>query len=245
MRMAVRLIRESEERTVRDHARGVLERQTTVLERLVADVLGGLQAQQGTMLLRLEPLDITAVVRGAVETVRQPDGPASASLGGQRPRHRTRAVIADRSRVHQVLSNLLANAARYTPAGGHITVGLVEAADGIDIVVKDTGCGIAAEDLASIFQPFTRGGRPRRDDGLGLGLWLAREIAVAARRNAPRRERRTGDGGPPSVFVCHGGSPVVLVSSPTSPSPQSSSTLARRPCEPHRRRAEPAAAVRE
>jgi diguanylate cyclase len=87
-------------------------------------------------------------------------------------------VIADRSHVHQVRSNLLANAARYTPAGGHITVGLVDTADGIEIVVKDTGYGIAAEDLANIFQPFTRGGCPRRDDGLGLGLWLAREIAV-------------------------------------------------------------------
>ena len=66
----------------------------------------------------------------------------------------------------------------YTPPGGHITVEVASEADGITIVVTDTGCGIAAQDLASIFRPFTRGGRPPGDGGLGLGLWLAREIAV-------------------------------------------------------------------
>ena len=178
MRMAVRLIRESEERTVRDHARGVLERQIDVLERLVADVLGGLQAQQGTMQLHLAPMDITEVVRGAVESVRHVITQKNQQLHVGVPDTPVVSLMADRARIHQVLSNLLGNAARYTPPGGRITVEVVSDAHSVSIVVTDTGCGIAAQDLPSIFRPFTRGGRPPGDGGLGLGLWLAREIAV-------------------------------------------------------------------
>ena len=70
MRMAVRLIRESEERTVRDHARVCWSAKSTCSNGWSPDVLGGLQAQQGTMQLHLAPMDITEVVRGAVESVR-------------------------------------------------------------------------------------------------------------------------------------------------------------------------------
>jgi signal transduction histidine kinase len=178
MRMAVRLIREREERSVRDHARGVLERQIDLLERLVADVLGGLQAQQGTMQLHLAPVDMIEATLAAVESVRHTITQKDQQLHVGLPDVPVPPVRADRARVHQVLSNLLGNAARYTPVGGRIGVQLLSDADALEVVVTDTGCGIAPEDLATMFRPFTRGGRPPGDGGLGLGLWLAREIAV-------------------------------------------------------------------
>ena len=178
MRMAARLIRDSEERSVREHARGVLDRQIDMLERLVADVLGGLQAQQGTLQLHLAPVDIAEVALAAVESVRHLTTQKDQHLRVTLPETPLPPVTADRARVHQVVSNLLGNATRYTPVGGQITVDVVKQAEAIDIVVTDSGRGVPQQDLDTIFRPFTRGGRPRSDGGLGLGLWLAREIAI-------------------------------------------------------------------
>ncbi len=178
MRMAVGLIRDSEERTVRQHARGVLERQIDTMERLVADVLGGVQAQQGTLQLHVEPVDIVAVALGAVETIRHMATQKQQHLHISVPDMPAPLVLADRARVHQVVSNLVGNAARYTPVGGTITVTVASDGDASEIVVTDTGCGIDPQDLPALFRPFTRGGRRPGDGGLGLGLWLAREIAT-------------------------------------------------------------------
>ena len=177
MRLAVRLVRDSEERSVREHARVVLERQMDVLERLVADMLGGIAAQQGTLQLQLEPFDVTEVVAAAVESARHLTDQKRQVLEMELPEASV-PVVADRMRVHQVVSNLLANAARYTPDHGTVSVCVREERDAATITVRDTGQGIASTDLAAIFQPFTRGGRPREDGGIGLGLWLAREIAL-------------------------------------------------------------------
>ncbi|HMT20545.1 MAG TPA: ATP-binding protein, partial [Promineifilum sp.] len=82
----------------------------------------------------------------------------------------------DPDRLDQALSNLVANALRYTPAGGSVTLSAEQAAGGVELTVADTGAGIEAADLPFIFDRFWRGDRARGRGGSGLGLPIARRL---------------------------------------------------------------------
>jgi CheY-like chemotaxis protein len=88
-------------------------------------------------------------------------------------------IEADLDRLVQVFSNLLTNAANYTPPGGHIRLSATAADGRVQIAVEDDGPGIPADIVGSLFQPFAQGPRAidRRQGGLGLGLALARTFA--------------------------------------------------------------------
>jgi YD repeat-containing protein len=87
--------------------------------------------------------------------------------------------MGDETRLHQALSNLLNNAARYTPDGGEIEVSLATDGDEAVLRVRDNGIGIRGEDLQRIFEAFTQADRipGRLHEGLGIGLTLARQLA--------------------------------------------------------------------
>jgi signal transduction histidine kinase len=90
------------------------------------------------------------------------------------------AVLVDADRMMQVLGNLVSNALRHTPGGGQIVLSAVPARDAVAISVRDTGHGIAAEDLPFIFERFYRGDKARQADGAsGLGLAIARSLVEA------------------------------------------------------------------
>jgi signal transduction histidine kinase len=91
------------------------------------------------------------------------------------------ALCADPTAVRQVLSNLVDNAVRYTPAGGTVTIFTRRAAEGVWIGVRDTGIGIAAEHLPRIFERFYRAdpARSREAGGTGLGLAIVRHLVEA------------------------------------------------------------------
>jgi signal transduction histidine kinase len=91
-------------------------------------------------------------------------------------------VRADREKVQQILINLLGNAAKFTPDGGHVRLEAAPAArdpDRLLLRVTDTGVGIRAEELGSIFEPYVRANtrRTRSTEGSGLGLAISREMA--------------------------------------------------------------------
>jgi signal transduction histidine kinase len=85
----------------------------------------------------------------------------------------------DRGRVRQVASILLDNAVKYTPDGGRITVTVGERDDSIELTVSDTGVGIPEDQLPLIFERFHRADAVHSEDGAGLGLAIARQIAEA------------------------------------------------------------------
>ncbi len=89
-------------------------------------------------------------------------------------------VHADRGKVDQILINLLTNALKFTPAGGSITLSCDFDAECVRILVRDTGVGIAADRLETIFSPFVQVDKrvTRRNDGIGLGLAISRDLAV-------------------------------------------------------------------
>ncbi|MBN1400718.1 MAG: HAMP domain-containing protein [Anaerolineae bacterium] len=88
-------------------------------------------------------------------------------------------VEADPDRIYQVFSNLLDNALRYSPQGGHITLSARVVSDELLVSVQDGGPGIAPEDLEGIFDRFYRSNKPRLDGGTGLGLSIARSLVEA------------------------------------------------------------------
>jgi signal transduction histidine kinase len=170
-----------------------LRRQATRLARIISDVGDVARVKRGALALDIEPVDLNQVVSTVVEVAR----PEAAREG-----HRLDVALCegaltvngDNVRLEQIVTNLLANAIKYTPAGGSIVVASEAEADAREAVlrVRDTGHGIAPENLDRIFETFTRiipaSGDP---GGMGLGLSLVASLvrlhdgAVRARSDGP------------------------------------------------------------
>ena len=88
----------------------------------------------------------------------------------------TLPFITDTNLLHHILTNLLSNAARYSPTGTRITVRLETAVAGLQIMVEDQGIGIPTEDLGRIFMPFERGPNVGQIKGTGLGLNIVKRM---------------------------------------------------------------------
>lgn len=158
-------------------ALGVLDRQSQHLARLVDDLLDLSRIGQGRFELRRTKLRL-ADVFGQVAQAIAPLLDARHHTFVVQPPHPSVEVDADQDRLIQILSNLLNNAAKYTPPGGSIT--LTGEADEVGVVirVRDTGVGIPADRLNAIFDLFTQleSGQHLAQGGLGIGLALVRGL---------------------------------------------------------------------
>jgi len=158
-------------------ARDIIDRQVQQLARLVDDLLDVSRITRGTIDLRQERAEVTAVVEQALETSRPLLDAASHRLSVSLPAEPL-WVMADVTRLAQVLSNLLNNAAKYTRAGGHIH--LAVESDGSDAVIRvhDDGIGIPPQMLRRIFELFAQvdTSLERAQGGLGLGLTIAQRL---------------------------------------------------------------------
>jgi signal transduction histidine kinase len=136
----------------------------------------------------MAPLDLVPFLQEMVETHRIQAQERGVDLALETPASLP-LVEADRDRLAQVMGNLLSNALRYVPEGGHVTVRVeaqgpvLSGAEGQEVIVAvaDDGPGIPPEDLPHLFERFWRGDRARRraTGGSGLGLTIARELARA------------------------------------------------------------------
>ena len=149
------------------------------------------EAETGTMRLQLEPLNFAELARQTVDLYEDLAEDRGVSIGVETQEDVW--VRGDRSRLRQVLANLVDNGVKYTPPGGRIQ--LRTRRDGPDAVVtvEDTGIGIAAEDLPRIWERLYRGDKSRSERGLGLGLSLVRAI-VQAHDGTVTAESRAGEG---------------------------------------------------
>jgi PAS domain S-box-containing protein len=180
-------------------ARDMIGRQVQQLTRLVDDLLDVSRITRGKIALRKEPVDLAAVVARAVETSRPLLDARGHELTLDLPREPLR-VEADATRLAQVVSNLLNNAARYTEEGGHIRLS-VEPGRGEAVVrVRDDGMGIPAELLPQVFELFTQGDRSlaRSEGGLGIGLTLVKRLVEL---HGGRVEARSAGPGRGSEFI--------------------------------------------
>ena len=158
-------------------ARDVIARQVTHLVRLVDDLLDVSRITLGKIRLNLEPIDATEVVPAALEISRPVIDERGHALSVSLPPTRV-PIAGDRARLAQVLSNLLNNAAKYTPRGGSIALSLAEEDGAAVFRVRDSGVGIPAPMLAQVFELFTQleNSIDRSQGGLGIGLTLVREL---------------------------------------------------------------------
>ena len=160
-----------------EKVREILERQTNHLARLVDDLLDVTRIAQGKIELRPERVELAAVVRNAVEASRPLIDAGRHQLAISLP---TEPIMleADPTRLAQVVSNLLNNAARYTPAGGQIWLSAGIDLEQAVLVVRDNGQGIPREELSRIFDKFAQvaSAAGTLQGGLGIGLTLARTL---------------------------------------------------------------------
>jgi CheY-like chemotaxis protein len=159
----------------REYASAVINRQTEHLKRLIDDLLDVGRVMTGKIVLEKRPLDLAQSVRHvltALETAGKTgdhDITVEASPAW---------VLADPTRIEQVISNLITNAVTYTPPGGRIRVTAARAAESAVLEVSDTGVGIAPEILPNLFELFFQGEQAidRPISGLGIGLTLVRKL---------------------------------------------------------------------
>ncbi len=158
-------------------ARDVINRQLTHLVRLVDDLLDVSRITRGKIQLRPTVVDIGDVVMAAVETSRPLIEAHGHELVISLPALPL-MVLGDSARLSQVFSNLLNNAAKYTPDGGRLAILAQREADNVVVRVRDTGSGIPNEMLAKIFELFTQVDRSldRSHGGLGIGLTLVKRL---------------------------------------------------------------------
>lgn len=159
---------------MRDRALDAIHESATTQSLLVADLLDISRAISGKLHIELTPIGIKRVLMVAIESAR----PAAAQYGialGIDIASDVGDVRGDASRLQQILTNLLSNAIRCTPAGGRVDVRAFVAEALVVIEVRDTGRGIAPDLLPHVFEPFTQGDQAR--EGLGLGLAISRQLA--------------------------------------------------------------------
>jgi PAS domain S-box-containing protein len=177
MRSALDVLKLKFGRGTEERLLGAFDRQLRHLTRLVDDLMEISRITQGRMQLRRAPVELSALVRGAAH-----DLSATIEAAG----HTLRLQLApapvmvdgDATRLAQVVINLLTNAAKYTPQGGTIDLVLACEPGLADIRVRDTGIGIPADALATVFEMFSQlePALERARGGLGIGLALVRGI---------------------------------------------------------------------
>jgi hypothetical protein len=156
-----------------------IHRSAMAQKRLIEDLLDMSRIINGKIDLALQRTDFTALVRNAVETIRPLASEKSVELQCRFP-EKVGEIVADRVRVEQVIWNVLANAVKFTPAGGRVELALAQRDGMIELTVHDTGEGIAPQVLPHIFEAFRQGdsSTTRKKGGLGLGLAIARQLAA-------------------------------------------------------------------
>lgn len=160
-----------------ERARIVIERQVSHMARLVDDLLDVSRITRGVVELRREPVDLTAIVGAALNSSRAMFETNHHQLSASLPLEPCR-IEGDVTRLEQVVVNLLSNATKYTPPGGHIWVSLTADEEWAELCVRDSGRGIPREMLPHIFELFTQVDTTidRSMGGLGIGLTVVRNL---------------------------------------------------------------------
>jgi PAS domain S-box-containing protein len=157
--------------------RDVIDRQVGQMSRLLEDLLDVSRITRSKLTLQCEQLELAAVIEQAIEVARPSIDEASHSFTVDLPATPI-IVYGDSTRLAQVISNLLINAAKYTPTSGKISLGAQVEQGDVLLSVKDTGIGIAPEHLSRVFDMFSQvpASKARTQGGLGIGLALSRGL---------------------------------------------------------------------
>ncbi|NEX59453.1 ATP-binding response regulator [Noviherbaspirillum galbum] len=179
IRSAVELLRHLEPNSSRlqENAREIILRQTDHMVRLIDDLLDVARVSQGKIHLRLEDVDVKSIIQAAVESARAVIDRYQHRLTVDLPGQDLR-ILGDSVRLAQVVSNLLTNAAKFTPQEGELAIKVRREGDEVAIRVTDNGIGLSSDDANSIFMLFAQAGHlpDRVQEGLGIGLALVKTL---------------------------------------------------------------------
>ncbi len=211
----------------KEAARMVMLRQVNQLVALIDDLIDISRISTGRIDLQREPVALAAVVESALEISRpliEARGHSFSLCLGEAPIH----IEADRTRIAQVLSNLLNNAAKYANQNGRIRMSAALEGDYVVVTVADSGIGIEPEMLSRVFEMFVQVDNrlERVEGGLGVGLTLARRLAEL---HGGTLEARSGGLGQGSEFMLR----LKAIPAPAAPAPGARPDVA---LEPGRRR---------
>ncbi len=144
---------------------------------VISDILDLSKIEAGKFELDDQPVDLNRLIQSAWRMVQKPAEEAGLTLSLDGP-EALPPLRADPRAVKQMLTNLLSNAVKFTPSGGSIGIGVRLTADGLSLSVRDTGIGIAKEDLPRVLEPFgqVERGLTRSTQGTGLGVPLVRSL---------------------------------------------------------------------
>ncbi|MES2979004.1 MAG: ATP-binding protein [Pseudomonadota bacterium] len=162
---------------LRCKAQAIMERQLRAMVDLVDDLLDIARISRGKIVLKKKAVEVSSLVASAVETSAAMMNAGQHELSVDLPAE-SLWLHGDPTRLVQVLSNILNNAAKYTPPGGHICVSAHRSDDDVVLAVQDDGVGIASDAMPHIFEMFTQVGRnlDKAQGGLGVGLGLAKSL---------------------------------------------------------------------
>jgi PAS domain S-box-containing protein len=203
-----------------DWAKTVVDRQVTHLTRLVDDLLDVSRIASGKITLQREPVEVAQVVASAVESSQPLIDSREHTLELRLP-DEPLLVQGDLTRLSQVVMNLLNNAAKYTPEGGHIRL-TVERDGAVAVIrVRDTGVGMTADLLPKVFDLFTQGDRSldRSEGGLGIGLTLVYRLVMLHGGSVAATSEGPGLGSELTIRL-----PVLTAETPPWPRPVSQRT---------------------
>jgi PAS domain S-box-containing protein len=162
------------------HTAAIIERQARHLASLLDDLLDVARVTRGHINMVHEPVVLNAAVTAAIEQVTPLFSRLSHRLSVTMPQQEA-WVRGDYKRLVQVITNILTNAAKYTPAGGNIDVRMEIAQEVVEVVVSDDGIGMAPDLVGRVFELFVQGARSsyQSQGGLGVGLALVRSLVRA------------------------------------------------------------------
>jgi len=157
---------------------GTIERAARTQAALIDDLLDLSKVVTGKLSLRNEPVELTSVIAGALETVRLAADTKAIRLDVA-PMSERAVVAGDPTRMQQIIWNLLSNAIKFSDPGGSVLVALERRHDSARVIIRDEGRGIAPEFLPHVFDPFRQadGAITREHGGLGLGLAIVKYLA--------------------------------------------------------------------
>jgi len=160
-------------------AASVICRQSTHMAAMLDDLLDVSRMRQDRIEMRREPMDLRSTVDDVLDEVRGNASAREIGIEVQLPGEPV-PVHGDRTRLRQLLANLLTNALKYSWDGQTVRIAMVVEGDEVRLTVRDDGAGIDGETMAEIFEPFVQGEyQPPGGEGMGLGLALVRSIAAA------------------------------------------------------------------
>lgn len=156
---------------------GMMERNTQNLIELVNDLLDAAKLESGSLQLELAAVDVRILVHEICEPREALAREKDLALTQEWPEELPR-VRADRAKLRRIIVNLLSNALKFTPIGGHVVVRVELAGEAVRISVADTGVGIAADDLPLLFDKYeqARHRATRGEKGTGLGLYITKQL---------------------------------------------------------------------